>query len=299
MAADKIIKDLLKAIDTSIDDFQKGLPAIQDGVLDGVIEQIKDLQTQNGRILNSVQNLKVINQIKAKLERLLITQGYKDSVKKFIQAFDLIESIHLEYFAVFNRKFKPVKSLPIIKKISIDTTINGLIGQGLQVNIVDQIGKILFDSATTGVSYASLNEQLRKKFKGDAETEGILQRYGKTISTDALNQYSAQYHEAIAADLGLSWMRYIGSNITTTREFCELLTAKEWIHKSELPEILKGHIDGHSCKLSKSTGLPLGMIPGTDKDNFKVRRGGYSCGHQVLYVPDSVVPENIKQGVKV
>lgn len=294
MAADKTIKDLIKHMEGSIESFQKGIPEIQKGVLDSLVSQLKDLQTQDGKILNSVQNLKLINGIKNKLERLIISEGYKDNVKQYIDAFDAVASLQQQYFADFNLKFKPSKTLPIIKEMAIDSTLNDLLGQGLQSNVVDRLHSILQDNVTSGGSYASLNDQLRSTIVGGEDTDGLLQRYSKTITTDAINQYSAQYHEALAMDLNLSWGRYVGSNLTTTREFCDRLTAKEWVHKSELPMIIEGVIDGHKCKLSKSTGLPLGMIPGTNADNFKIRRGGYNCGHQFFWVPDVAVPEDVK-----
>lgn len=296
MAADKTIKQLLDHVEKAIASFQKGVPVIQTGVLDSLQSQLKDLETREGKVLNSVQNLKLIAAIKNKLERLIISEGYKDNVKEFIKAFDTVDLLQNQYFAAFNKKFKPSKTLPIIKSQTIDTTLNGLLGQGLGVNIVDRIGGILKDSVTTGGSYASLTEQLREHII-KTETEGSLERYTKTITTDAINQYSAQYHETIAQDLQFNWGRYVGSNITTTREFCDRLTAKEWVHRSELPAIVKGEIDGQTCKLSKSTGLPLGMIPGTDAANFKIRRGGYNCGHQFFWVPDSAVPENVKNNI--
>ncbi len=296
MAADKTIKEILKAIEGSVADFQKAIPGIQADVSEELFNQLKELQVQGGRVLNSVQNLKLIGEIKNKLERLIIRNGYKDSVKQFIAAFDVISDLHLQYFSQFNAKYKPAKTLPFIRDQAVDKTINGLIGQGLQANIIDRVGEILSSNITTGGSYGSLNEQLRASVKGSGDTEGILERYTKTITTDAINQYSAQYHETIAMDLGWDWGRYIGSNLETTREFCELLTAKEWVHRSELPEIVKGHIDGHSCKLNKQ-GLPLGMIPGTDASNFKVRRGGYNCGHQFFWTPDSAVPVDVKARV--
>jgi hypothetical protein len=294
MAADKTIKALIKHMEDAVSSFQSGIPDVQSGTLDGLISQLKDLQTQGGKILSSVQNLKLINSIANKLDRLLITNGYKDSVKEFLSAFNVVETLQKQYFADFNLKFKPSKTLPIIKEMAIDSTLNDLLGQGLQVNIVDSIKSILEDNVTSGGSYASLNTQLRSSITGTEQTDGILQRYSRTITTDSINQYSAQYHEALAMDLNMNWGRYVGSNLTTTREFCEYLTKKEWVHKSELPMIIEGVIDGHECKLSKSTGLPLGMIEGTNADNFKIRRGGWNCGHQFFWVPDVVVPEAVK-----
>jgi hypothetical protein len=288
---------IIKHMEDSVNDFQKGIPEIEKATYEDLLGQVKDLQTQGGKILSSVQNLKLINSIANKLERLLITNGYKDSVKEFLASFNIVETLQKQYFADFNLKFKPSKTLPIIKEMAIDSTLNDLLGQGLQVNIVDSIKSILQDNVTSGGSYASLNTQLRSSITGTEQTDGILQRYSRTITTDSINQYSAQYHEALAVDLELNWGRYVGSNLTTTREFCEYLTKKEWVHKSELPTIIEGVIDGHECKLSKSTGLPLGMIEGTNADNFKVRRGGYNCGHQFFWVPDVVVPEAVKARV--
>lgn len=294
MAADKTARQLLEQIDKAVTGFQKGIPAIEAGVVETLLDLLKELDTQGGRLLNTVANLKRMLKIKYTLERLIINEGYKQDVQTFMEAFTVIESLHLEYFKQFNQKFTPSKTLPIIKELTVSKTLNDLIGQGLQNNIIDEVGDILQQNITSGGSYASLTKQLDQSIAGTKDQDGMLTRYTRTITTDAINQYSAQYHETIAADLNFDWGRYVGSNLTTTREFCELLTAKEWVHRSELPEIVKGHIDGHSCKLSKSTGLPLGMIPGTDASNFKVRRGGYNCGHQFFWTPSSAVPADIK-----
>jgi hypothetical protein len=295
MAADKTIKAIIATAEKAIAEFQKRIPGIQSGLVDSILTDLKELSTKDGVVLNSVQNLKLIAALKTKLEKLIISEGYKDDVKKFVEAFNTVEGLQKQYFAAFNLKFSPSKVLPIIKNQAIDSTVNGLLGQGLQANIVERIGKILIDNVTTGGTYASLSEQLRNHILTNETGEGSLERYTKTITTDAINQYSAQYHEALAADLEFNWGRYVGSNITTTREFCERLTAKEWVHKSELPKIVKGEIGGQQCKLSKSTGLPLGMIPGSDENNFKIRRGGYNCGHQFFWVPDSAVPDQVKR----
>jgi hypothetical protein len=160
-------------------------------------------------------------------------------------------------------------------------------------NILDPIKSILNQNITTGGSYADFNEQLRDWIIGNDKAEGNILKYTKQITTDALHQYNAQYHEIIAQDLQFNWGQYVGSLITTSREFCVYLTKKRWVHKSELPVIIEGNIDGHNCKLSKVTGLPYGMIPGTNSDNFKVRRGGYSCRHSFFWVPDSSVPAQV------
>ncbi len=164
-----------------------------------------------------------------------------------------LKQLQIDYFASFNVKFKPAKTLPLIQANAIDATVNSLLDSGIGVNVIDKVGDILRQNITGGGSYAEMNNQLRDHIMNTKSGEGSLIKYTKQITTDAINQFSGQYHDAIAQDLGLEWGRYVGSNLTTTREFCDLLTTKEWVHKSELTKIIAGKIDGKSCKLSNKT----------------------------------------------
>jgi hypothetical protein len=92
--------------------------------------------------------------------------------------------------------------------------------------------------------------------------------------------FLTQRNKIIGDDLNLEWYMYVGSNLTTTREFCEHLTKKKYVHKSEIPVILTGDIDGHQCKIDKKTGLPSGLIEDTNPENFIILNGGWNCGHQ-------------------
>jgi hypothetical protein len=288
------IKQILSTIDEAIGKFQSSIPGIQKLVYDELQPMLKEIKIKDGKILNNVDNLRLIGNLKNKLEKIIVSTEYKKSVQSFIDSFGVVSNLQQDYFAQFNDKFKAGKTLPIIKQLAVESTINGLIGQGMVVNIVDPIQKILNQNITTGGDYANFQDQLRNHILSNDTGDGSLVKYTKQISTDAINQFNAQYHKTIAEDLQFNWCRYVGSNITTSREFCIYLTKKQWIHRSEFPEVLRGIIDDHKCKLSNTTGLPLGMIPGTNVDNFNVLRGGYTCGHQAFWVPDSAVPEDLK-----
>lgn len=294
----KAIDKILSTIDGAIASFQNDIPGIQKNIYEAIQPIIKNLEIGgNGRLLNNLKNLKLIIEVQKKLERVILESGYKKTVQNFIDNFLVLATFNHDYFAQFNKKFKPSNVLPVIKELSVNSTINDLIGQGLNSNVIVPVEKILQQIITTGGSYVDFHEVLRNHILTNESGEGNLQRYTKQISTDAINQFNAQYSEAIAQDLQFNWGQYIGSLLTTSREFCVLLTEKRYVHKSELPGIIAGNIDGVELKLSKTTGLPLGMIPGTNAANFKVRRGGYQCGHQFFWVPDSSVPENIKLGL--
>ncbi|MEX6689218.1 hypothetical protein QTN47_17040 [Danxiaibacter flavus] len=294
---EKQIDNIITAIEVAIDDFQKQIPGIQEKMFNELQTLVKDLGVQNGKILANLDNLKLIGNIKNKIERIIISNSYKAKVQQFVKSYQAVRNLHDDYFAQFNVTFPKKETYDVIKQLAVDSTLNSLLGAGISANVIDKVGEILKTNTTSAASYSDMINQLRSYVLTGNETEGVLERYTKQITTDAINQYSAQYHQAVSSDLNFSWGRYVGSNITTSREFCLKLTKKDYIHKSELPEIIKGDIDGHQCKLSKSTGLPLGMVSGTTPGNFQIYRGGYNCGHQFLMVPDSSVPEATKNRI--
>lgn len=290
---EKQIKDILKTIDAAINNFQGGIPGIQQQMFDELQAVIKDFQLSNGKLLNNLHNLKLLATLKNKLQKVIINKKYKDAVNEFIDHFTTVGNLQVDYFKQFNKKYTPAKTLPIIKEMAVETTINDLVGQGMNQLVVGSVEEILRQNITSGGSYLDLQKELENHILDNYKGEGSLTKYTRQITTDAINQYNRQYHEAIAQDLNFNWGRYVGSLITTSREFCIQMTKLDYFHKSQLPGIVKGNIDGYQCKLSKTTGLPYGMIPGTNPDNFKIRCGGYICGHAVYWVPDSAVPEHI------
>lgn len=113
-----------------------------------------------------------------------------------------------------------------------------------------------------------------------------------------MTQLAGENNRLFTDDLGAEWFQYVGSVIETTRQFCELLTEKEYIHKSEIKDILNGYIeiDGkvHECEMNPKTGLPKGLIEGTTEQNFQVNVGGWNCRHQLIPISELMVPEHIR-----
>lgn len=285
--------ELAKTIDDAINQFSDSIPAIQKKMLNDVVNQIKGLETTNdGSIVNSVNNLKVIADIKAKLQDTMLNNSYLRSVKSFTDAFQEVSDLNASYFSTIEKQFQTSPLLKQIQKMSIDATINSLTEAGLEAYVTTGIAQLLQRNITSGGSFASLQEQLGNYITGNQGSEGALQRYTKQITTDALNQYSANYIQTVSSDLGLDWFMYTGSNIKTTREFCEHLTEKLYIHRSELSIIITGDIDGFQCRINPKTKLWYGAIPDTNTLNFQVNRGGFNCGHQLIPVMDGVVPKD-------
>jgi hypothetical protein len=299
---DKEIQAILEAIDKGIIDFQEAIPKIQERIYNKLLIFQKELSVQGETITNTVKNVKLLSSLKNELESIILDDtDYLEAVAKFAKVYDLVTQLNYKYFKAVETKFTPSKIMEEVKKQSVSLVLDGLTEAGLETNFINPVREIINTYVTTGGNYAKLSGELANYIKGyNSEAgpiDGSFVKFTKQITTDAINQYNAQVNEITSSDLGWEWYRYVGSNIKTTRTFCEALTKKEYYHRSELPQIIRGNfaefkeMDG---KIYDKTKLPQGMIDDTNTSNFQIYRGGYNCGHQAYPIPDYLVPQKVK-----
>lgn len=277
-------------------------------LLDNILDQLKRIDLDSaGNLKSTVANIQTMASIKAKLTRLVLNDDYLAGVKEFVSAFGQIATLQNDYWRSVESTFKPKPLLREIRTQAIQDTVASLTENGIGVNISDNISKILRQNITTGGSYKDLENQLKESLTDNDKGDGLLTRYTRQITTDSINQYSAQYTQAVSSDLGFEWYAYQGSDITTTRPFCDAMTDFRYFHITEIPRLLAAegitYINNKTGKrepvpIYAKTGLPAGMIAGTNSENFFVNRGGYNCGHQIRPVSESMVPANIVARVK-
>lgn len=298
-------KDILKKIDESISNMNKRIPSIQKDIYDSLQEDLRKLDLQDGKIKTTVKNLSLINSIKNKLNRIILTDEYKAEVKEFAKSFNEITTLQNKYWRGIENQFKPKPLLQAIKTQAISDTVSKLTEAGIGANIAEPIADILRTNITTGGSYNKLTEQLRENLV-NTQTPGTLEKYVGQITTDAINQYSNQYTQIVSNDLGYEWFKYDNTDILSTRPFCDAMTDRPYFHISEVSALLRGEGLTYVNKKSglrepvpiyEKTGLPSGMIPGTDASNFFIRRGGYRCGHSIRPVNERQVPQADKDRV--
>lgn len=297
--------DILEKINSSIKGMNKGIPAIQRDIYDSLLEDLAKLDLQDGKIKTTVKNLSLINSIKSKLNRIILTDDYKAEVKAFAKSFNEITILQNDYWKGIEKTFKPKPLLKAIREQAIIDTVGKLTEAGIGANIAEPIADILRTNITTGGSYKDLTKQLRESLV-NTETPGTLEKYVGQITTDSVNQYSNQYTQIVSSDLGYEWYKYDNTDILTTRPFCDAMTDRPYFHISEVPALLRAegltYLNKKTGKrepvpIYEKTGLPSGMIPGTDASNFFVRRGGYRCGHSIRPVNERQVPQADKDRV--
>lgn len=297
-------EDILKAVEAAVTRFNKRIPAAQKSMLDAIEEDLRGLELNGSSIKATVKNMNLITRIKNRMTRILLSDQYENDVKEFTSAFNDVTRLQNEYWKSVEPTFKPRPLLREIKKAAVNDTVAKLTEAGIGVNIGDKVADILRTSITGGGSYASLADQLRQHLTS-TNTPGALEKYAKQITTDALNQYNAQYTQTVSSDLGYEWFKYDNTDIETTRPFCDAMTDIKYFHISQVPALLRAEGltyvnkkgDRVPVPIYRTTGLPHGMIAGTDASNFFVRRGGYNCGHQIRPVLGAIVPDDIKAKV--
>jgi hypothetical protein len=297
MTGSEIIQDLLKKIEDAIDGFQASIPAVQQDSFARITKLVKDMDIRGDQLAATTKNVKAIGQLKAELEKAVLSVPYLDKVSEFLKAFNTVSDLQASYFKTIVDDFSIPKVLQAVKEQAVDATIEGLTEAGMRANVIEGATDILRTNITTGGKFSDLMDQMRDFIIGSPKVPGAMLRYTQQLTTDAINQYSAQYNQIVTDDLGLDWFQYVGSIIKTSRPLCKALVDKKWIHRSEIEDIIQGdfpEFKQQGGRLDARTGLPAGMIPGTNKYNFPIYRGGYNCGHQLVPVSAAAVPAFLK-----
>lgn len=272
---------------------------------EAMVEEVNRLELySDGKIRPTVKNLSILSSIKAKINRIVLTDEYKAEVKEFAKSFNDVTKLQNEYWKSLESTFKPRPLLKEIRKQAITDVVGKLTEAGIGANVSDRIIDVLKTNITTGGSYRELTSQLRDGLL-NTEQKGYLDKYAKQVTVDSLNQYNAQYTQVVTSDLAYTWFKYDNTDIDSTRPFCDAMTDQPYFHISQVPAILRAdnlyYTDKNGAEkkvqLNPKTSLPFGMIPGTNAENFFIRRGGYNCGHQIRPVAERQVPLNVKEKV--
>ena len=291
MNQDKLIASIFESMQNSIDELEKSIPSIEKAIFDNLTIEMSKLETVNGNIKTSVNNLKQVQKVKNSLNNIILNDDYKKDVETYLDSFNQTKSLLDDYFATivsdFNGKGELFKA---ILTNSVDITTESLLGAGVSNDIINPISDYLSKSVTSGSNITELIADLKVKIIGDSDNLGYLLKNVKQIATDSLNQYSANYIQTVSNDLGLVWFKYLGSNRKTSRCFC-IEREGNYYHLSEVRKWGETPSLWHSCKTKSHKGG--GRIDGTNANTIFTYRGGWQCNHQILPVSEKNVPKNV------
>jgi hypothetical protein len=292
----EIMDQINSVIDDAIINMNKIIPAAQNQIFDEIQNLARELDYKNNRIAVSAKNIRIISAISKKLRRVILSSDYGNQAKEFLKAFNTVTVLQTQYMGEVTKAFSFGPVLQNIKYQAIADTAYSLTQEGLNTNVVNVLRGILQRNVTTGGTFKQLLEQAKAATLDTDAGQGILIRYVKGVTVDALNQYSRNYLQVATGSAGLTWFQYTGSLIQTSRDFCIAMVKKRFFNLKEIPDLLKGDFKEFidiNGKINPKTNLPEGMIEGTNEANFLTNLGGYGCGHRGVPVAEIIVPKDI------
>jgi hypothetical protein len=297
---DQLISEILRTINDADEALAGQLPLAEKRAFAELMQAVGELERNSrGEIKPTVKNIKLITKISERLNDAILNPSFNKGRDQYIKAFETVNELQKEYFAATELELGTAGLSRELQKQTINQVSEYLGRQGIGSTVTKQTQDILRSAVLNGGKYEDLVESLRVFMLQDKAGQGAMQRYARTYITDSLNQYAASYNAIVVADLGLQWYKYVGGEIETTREICRMLidakkTCMPFIHRSQFDDIIRGEVCGEQAEIYDKTGLPQGMIEGTNVGNFQTRRGGYNCRHQLIPVSSSIVPQYLR-----
>lgn len=287
---DKEIQRLLELLNSTENMLSGVSKQQQEKLLQEIDDIISELEKKGGEITRNASNLRKANLIKKRLNRVILDDDYMKELEDFAERFDKVSSVQEGYFKSMLGDFTTSKTIDVIREETVKETITLLTESGLEANVTNKIVAEL----SNGIKEGTSSKELRKRLTSLITEDGILEKYTSQITTDSINGFSRVYNQVVTDDLDLEWYQYVGSIVGDSRPFCREMVRKQYVNKNEFATILNGNINGVRVPIYSKTGLPSGMIAGTNPENFVSRAGGYRCNHLLMPVLESAVPESYK-----
>ena len=257
----EVIKDFLKSI---VGDFNEVYDEVYKKIL-GKID-VKDGQVQ--------YNDNLVNLIREYVIQATIKTNYKANVLKFVDNSKGVAGKDI----TINKELGNNVASNVTNKLLNNTGIfyEGLTAGGYEVNVVNRVQSLIYNSLKNNVSVLELKANLEKYFDATDDT-GDLYKYTKQVAQDSLYQYTGELNAGIYDELGLNGIIYTPNIlIERSRPICTKIidTYKAEISNEELLLLLN--------KADKDPkGFGQGMIvPTKTVSEFIRNRGGYNCIHK-------------------
>lgn len=269
----EIIRKQDRTISAANQSFFDSLPATEQRIFAAVSKHVQKFSSDGENFVFDDGNTLLTNQVERIILDALQSSKYPSDVNGFLRNFENIKQFNFDVHGNVN-DLTPEQLGELINPIqraTVEQTLQGLTGSGVSTNFIEPLRTGIFQNVVAGATKSDLEAYLRRFILGNPEVDGLLSRYVKQVSRDALNQFDGQVNAKIANEFGLDAYRYVGSLIEDSRPQCRRWVAMQVIQKKDLPsEIAWMNANG------------TGAIPGTSPETFSIYRGGYNCRHSAI-----------------
>ena len=307
----------IKQIELAEAEYYKSLITALDRIEREVVSLASGLPLTDGKLIELQSAIAIRPQIKAILEReylkwsdTVVREGFNKQAKRIEKAFKRIGNIPIEFQELTKGDLALVKNLKqqyftqfkdvsntFTRRLSEKVYQNTLVGSEFAVlekelrqtingiyasaddpeaqKLIDYINRNKFNKSKQAQVDKNI-QLLQSKFARDRAGENM-KRYAGQILNDSLRDFDATLNFNKSQDAGLTFVKYYGDVIPTTRDHCRnIINGVYNKRKSGLFTVdeVNSLWTSRSWK-GKKSGNPL------------IVRGGYNCRHQWSYVnPD-------------
>lgn len=287
MAKKSIIteNDLFK--EDIVNRLRERMPLIEQRVLDDIFKIVDTYNSAGGLFTQGVLNAEQLIELSNVIEQSLVRNGYVTDVRTFISDFG---KVTLNTAQILNDvggySFNKLPLSSIEKKWQ-NATAESLLNSGINEEFKRPILKILDETISYGGSIESAKKSLTEFVVGGKDSSGKLHSYLTQTARDSVGQLQGQQFQSISANIETAGVRYVGGLLKDSRGQCThwVRDLKGFIAWDKLDEEIR--LAYKNEKLKKvDDGIHRwgGMIKGTTKENFIVRRGGWNCTHTAIPV---------------
>lgn len=282
-------------IDAQLLKMEQLLKKLGGGLAKKIIDEfLNQLDTENGIILSTEQNMRKTALAERAYKEFIATQGRKIAVA-FIEDIYAISGLHEKYFAQL-----------IGMKIDTDdikTIIEGRLGinekgelkrEGFMHGLMDQaevqrtIVDFTIDKTIGGTGYEDLRTGLKELIEGDEDKMGKFGQFYRNAAYDTYAKIDALNGKLYADKLDLRYFIYAGTRRKASRHFCIHKKGKVFSDQEALK--WKDEIGTYTVN-EKGKRVPAGPIVITEDIptyNPFVDRGGYGCVDDIMWISEEI-----------
>lgn len=277
MTASKLADSIEGLIVAANETYTAQLIKVQGKLYDDLTTILKFIEIdEQGYIKQNAGNRAILRSAQNQFDKTIQNSVYQSALESHLSVIPVIDDLNTTYFESISSAFKPNRVF--IQQLQNQTieSVNQLVLQdGLAAQVKIPLNQILNQNVNSGGSFSGMLEQVRTFTKGNADLDGRLLSYSRGIVRDALFQYSRAYQNSVTADLKLTWFRYVGGLIDTSRPFCRERNGHYFTQK----------------EIESWASLEWqGKNPLTTESSIFVLVAGYNCNHQLVPVSEIIVP---------
>jgi hypothetical protein len=240
----------------------------------------------DGRILNTVENITIVEQIIAEAKASMIDEEFVDALAVYLTSFDAItgevidefdEDLDEDVLRATDRAFKGGMADALTNPETYGSSIWRPLANTLILGVVSEsLLSTTVEAATQQVESAAAVEAVESDVATAPST------LGRTIT------------QGVADQIGAEFFLYQGRPIRTTRVFCREREGKVW-HRREIEEWGRKAAAGEDLDGNGNPGW-AGMVEGTNAQTIFLYLGGWyggreGCRHVLIPVPRRDVPQ--------